>query len=178
MYLSDAGILGAIEKKQIHISDFDIIRLQPVSYDVRIGKEIIVPPSKHYYDIGNPDSWRNERVRIEQLPYFLEPGAFVLGTTLETVSLLNDHDEPFDIYAQVHGKSTLGRLGLLVHVTAGVIDPGFHGTITLELKNVGTNHIVLTPGALIGQLTFAECTRVKNPYNSRYQGQETVTWAR
>ena len=113
-----------------------------------------------------------------QEPFVLHPGEFVLGTTVERVTL------PDDIVARLEGKSSLGRLGLLIHSTAGYVDPGWDGRLTLELSNVANLPIVLTPGMKIGQISFAQMTTpVDRPYGSpglgsRYQGQEQTTPSR
>ena len=106
-------------------------------------------------------------------PFILHPGEFVLGTTLERIGI------PNDLVARLEGKSSLGRLGLLIHSTAGYIDPGWFGDITLELSNVSRLPITIYAGMRIGQLSFQQLTTpVDNPYSGKYQGQEGPTASR
>lgn len=139
-------------------------QVQPVSFEVRLGDSFLLSRKKR---------WKEKRFKAGL--FKLRPGAFALATTQEFVTI------PNDIVAQVHGKSTLGRKGLLVHVTAGLLDPGFKGTITLELKNVSKRNIILHEGMRIAQLTFERLSSsVAIPYgdprvNSHYQGQIGTT---
>ena len=156
--------------------------VQPSSVDVRLDKFFRLFDN-HKYPLhrprrgpARPDPARRGRPRDE--PFVLHPGEFVLGSTLETVTL------PDDIAARVEGKSSLGRLGLLTHATAGFVDPGFSGHVTLELSNVATLPIKLWPGMKIGQLCFFRLSSAaENPYGSdaygsHYQGQRGPTASR
>lgn len=163
------------------ISPFSVDHLQPCSYDVTLDKGVIGFKS-HFGGMvnslipeHNDDSTYKKEFIEEEKGYILKPHEFVLGSTVENVNL------PSNIAARFEGKSSLGRIGLMTHITAGFIDPGFHGQITLEIFNVNTQPIVLRPGMLIGQLCFFKldepCAR---PYGSKglashYQGQTGVT---
>src|SRR6478672_4027902 len=156
--------------------------VQPSSIDVRLDKYFRLFDNHKYPYIDpaaeQPDLTRLVEVSSEEDRFVLHPGEFVLGSTLETVSL------PDDLAARVEGKSSLGRLGLLTHSTAGFIDPGFTGHVTLELSNVATLPILLWPGMKIGQLCFFRLTSAaEHPYGSerygsRYQGQRGPTASR
>jgi dCTP deaminase len=166
-------------------------QFQPASVDLRLGgefKQFSVPLNARNAEpldplSSYPDSW----VSTTKIPtelgeasaaFILDPGVFTLATTLERVKI------PNNLVARVEGKSSLARLGLLVHVTAGFIDPGFHGTITLEMMNLSPRPIDLTVGMRICQLSFSRVDgRVERPYGhpalrSKYQGQQGVTEAR
>ncbi len=169
MILSDIDIHRHIEtgNSVAHIIDicpYNIDQLQPASYDLTLDNE--------FYEVGVSD------YVIHTEEYLLHTRRFVLATTKETIQL------PNDIVGQVHGKSSLGRIGLMVHVTAGLVDPGFRGTITLELYNVSPRTIKLVPGMRIAQITFQQLTsRVSRPYghpqlHSKYQNQKGVTPSR
>lgn len=166
------------------ISNYNDVNLQPASYDVTLQKYIRVFKSPSYTVI-NPYLKNNIQSDVidisslnEDVNFTISPGEFVLASTNEVFSI------PNDIVARVEGKSSLGRYGLLVHSTAGYIDPGFHGSITLELANVGNYPIVLTAGMLIAQISFMRMTgKANNPYgsknlNSKYQGQTGPTESR
>lgn len=181
MILSDSDILHSVYWSQIRIDPWEPSLLQPASLDVRLDREFLVFDN-HRYSFIDPaedqtDLTRKVVVKGED-PFILHPGEFVLASTYEAVSL------PSDVAARVEGKSSLGRLGLLTHVTAGFIDPGFAGHITLELANLATLPIKLWPGMKIGQLCFLRLTsEANNPYGSgatgsRYQGQSGPTASR
>jgi dCTP deaminase len=174
--LSDLDIAEQIEQGRIRLDPSPAIdRFQPVSIDVTLAPELRVfekyrevwPLRAIPDDLTEPDDCSDG--------YRLRPGEFVLGSTREVLTL------PGDIAARLEGKSTNGRLGLLVHCTAGLIDPGFSGHITLEIANVSELVIVLEPDMPIGQLTFEECsTPVARPYGSpglgsHYQHQRGPT---
>lgn len=175
--LSDRDILEAYGKRLLDVKPFVASNLQPASLDVTLGNMLRVHrPSSMALDPMNPDS---ENVIDHFLdkdgPYLICPGEFVIGSTHESVKLSDE------IVARLEGKSSLARLGLIPHVAAGFIDPGFEGEITLELKNMGARPIILRDGMFIGQLAF---TRLENrctfPYGSsalksRYQGQAGPT---
>jgi dCTP deaminase len=155
--------------------------VQPSSVDVRLDRFFRLFDNHKYQHIDpsldQPDLTRLVEVDATE-PFVLHPGEFVLGATYEVITL------PDDIAARLEGKSSLGRLGLLTHSTAGVIDPGFSGHVTLELSNVATLPITLWPGMKIGQLCFfrlsspAEHPYGSDKYGSRYQGQRGPTASR
>ena len=181
MLLSDRDILAEIDSGRVRVDPWDEAMLQPSSVDVRLDRYFRVFENHRYPHI-DPAADQQELTReVEPAgdePFILHPGEFVLGSTLEEVSL------PADIAARVEGKSSLGRLGLLTHATAGFVDPGFSGHVTLELANVATLPIKLYPGMKIGQFCFF---RLSSPalhpygsqqYGSRYQGQRGPTPSR
>ena len=178
MLLSDRDILAEIEAKRISLEPYDEAMVQPSSIDFRLDRYFRVFENHRYPHI-DPAADQSELTRevepIGDEPFILHPGEFVLGSTLEVVTL------PDDLAARVEGKSSLGRLGLLTHATAGFVDPGFSGHVTLELANVATLPIKLYPGMKIGQLCFFRLTSpAQHPYGSekyksRYQGQRGPT---
>lgn len=181
MVLSDRSIQEEIAKGRLRIDPFDPALIQPASIDVRLDRVFRVFRVTHhpYIDVRQPMEDLTEEVVIEgERPFFIHPGEFVLGSTLETVTL------PDDIVAQVEGKSSLGRLGLLIHATAGYVDPGWTGKLTLELSNSAKIPIALYYGMRIGQLSFLRMsTPVERPYGSpelgsKYQGQTGPTPSR
>lgn len=181
MLLSDRDIKSQIAENRIGISPFDPDMIQPSSIDVRLDKFFRLFDN-HKYQVIDPAAEQPELTRLieaeEDQPFILHPGEFVLAATHEVVTL------PTDIAARLEGKSSLGRLGLLTHSTAGFIDPGFSGHVTLELSNMATLPILLWPGMKIGQLCFFKLTSESdNPYGSaiygsRYQGQRGPTASR
>jgi dCTP deaminase len=179
--LSDRDIRQELESGRVGLDPLDMSMVQPSSVDVRLDKLFRLFDNHKYQHIDpaldQPDLTR--LVEVEPGDAFvLHPGEFVLGATYEVVSL------PDDIAARLEGKSSLGRLGLLTHSTAGFIDPGFSGHVTLELSNVATLPITLWPGMKIGQLCFfrlsspAEHPYGSEKYGSRYQGQRGPTASR
>ena len=178
MLLSDRDIRAEIELGRIKLEPYDPAMVQPSSIDVRLDR-FFRTFENHKYPFIDPRQEQNELTRaLEVRPdeaFVLHPGEFALGSTYEVVSL------PDDIAARVEGKSSLGRLGLLTHATAGFVDPGFSGHVTLELSNVSTLPIMLWPGMKIGQLCFVKLTSpAEHPYGSsiygsRYQGQRGPT---
>ena len=181
MVLSDRTISRLLGEGRIEIDPYDEALLQPSSVDVRVDRYFRVFHNARYpyIDVKEPQDELTELVEVEDdRPFILHPGEFVLGSTFELVTL------PDDIAARLEGKSSLGRLGLLTHSTAGFIDPGFSGHVTLELSNVATLPITLWPGMKIGQLCFIRTSSpVDNPYGSgqygnRYQGQRGPTASR
>ncbi|HET7684220.1 MAG TPA: dCTP deaminase [Marmoricola sp.] len=181
MLLSDRDILSEIEARRIRVDPYDETMIQPSSIDIRLDRFFRVFEN-HKYPHIDPAADQSDLTReVEpegEEPFILHPGEFVLGSTYEVVSL------PDDLAARVEGKSSLGRLGLLTHATAGFVDPGFSGHVTLELANVATLPIKLYPGMKIGQLCFF---RLSSPslhpygsekYGSRYQGQRGPTPSR
>ncbi len=182
MLLSDRDILAEIDAGRIGLNPWDPAMLQPSSIDMRLDRFFRVFENHRYPHIDpaedQPDLTREVVVNGEAEPFILHPGEFALGSTYEVVSL------PDDVAARVEGKSSLGRLGLLTHATAGFIDPGFTGHVTLELANVATLPIKLWPGMKIGQLCFFRLTSAaehpygSEKYGSRYQGQRGPTPSR
>jgi dCTP deaminase len=179
--LSDRDILAEINAQRIRVEPYDEAMIQPSSIDFRLDRFFRVFENHRYPHI-DPAADQSDLTRVVEPegdePFILHPGEFVLGSTFEVVSL------PDDIAARVEGKSSLGRLGLLTHATAGFVDPGFSGHVTLELANVATLPIKLYPGMKIGQLCFfrlsspAEHPYGSEKYGSRYQGQRGPTPSR
>lgn len=174
MLLPDHEILTAVESGRVGIDPWDPSLVQPASLDVRLGEEfrarICDPATLEITNGASKVLVRRSEDRVHRGPIDLLPGQFVLAHTLETITL------PADIAARVEGKSSLARLGLLTHATAGFADPGFSGQITLELFNLSQENIPLVPGQPIGQLCFIPLTSpAKRPYGSpgvgHYQGQ-------
>jgi len=178
MILSDGDIRERLEQGELElepIRDPDQ-QFQPASVDLRLGQEFVVYNLPHVSCIDTADpattEGYTETVRVDEGDGFiLHPGEFVLGSTLEWVRL------PDDLVARVEGRSSIGRLAVVVHATAGFIDPGFEGRITLELSNLGRVAVKLYPGMRISQLVFHEMTRpADRPYGpergSKYFGQE------
>jgi dCTP deaminase len=179
--LSDRDIRAAVTSGRIGIDPFDPSCVQPASVDVRLDRFFrVFSSSKHpYIDLARPLDDITELVEVANRDAFiLHPGQFVLGSTRERIRLAND------LVSRVEGKSSLGRLGLLIHSTAGFIDPAWDGAITLELSNVNNIPITLYPGMRIGQLSFfALSSPAERPYGSpelgsSYQGQVGPTPSR
>ena len=178
MLLSDRDILAELDSGRVQLEPLTRDMIQPSSIDVRLDKFFRVFDNHKYPHIDpaadQSDLTREIEVDSEET-FVLHLGEFVLGSTYEIVTL------PDDIAARLEGKSSLGRLGLLTHSTAGFIDPGFSGHVTLELANVATLPIKLYPGMKIGQLCFFRLSSpADNPYGSakygsRYQGQRGPT---
>ncbi|MDN5727489.1 MAG: dCTP deaminase, partial [Propionibacteriales bacterium] len=174
MLLSDRDITAGIDSGRIGLDPWTPEMVQPSSVDVRLDR-FFRTFENHRYPHIDPAEEQSELTReIATDPddsFILHPGEFVLGSTYETITLGED------VAARLEGKSSLGRLGLLTHSTAGFIDPGFSGHVTLELSNVATLPIKLWPGMKIGQLCFFQLSSpTENPYGSakygsRYQGQ-------
>lgn len=167
MYLSDTDILVAIETGDIRITPFERAQLQAASYDFSLGEKILIPVSVPTpLDITRVE---NRPHTISRAGYLIEPGQFLLGETVEELTLGDS------VAAQVCGRSTIGRRGLAVHITAGWVDPGWSGRLTLELYNHGPAPIRLLPGMQIGQFVFgATLSRCQNPYSGRYKGAQGV----
>jgi len=182
MVLSDRTIRAEIEAGRLIFDPFDPSLIQPSSVDVRVDRKFRVFHNARYpyIDVRKPMDDLTELVTIEDddEPFVLHPGEFVLGQTLERVSL------PDDLVARLEGKSSIGRLGLLIHSTAGFVDPGFEGNLTLELSNVANLPITIYYGMPIGQISFMRMdSPVENPYGagapgSKYQGQAEPTPSR
>ncbi|HEY0259175.1 MAG TPA: dCTP deaminase [Lacisediminihabitans sp.] len=181
MLLSDRDIKAELDSGRVALEPYSPEMIQPSSVDVRLDRFFRLFDN-HKYPFIDPAEDQPELTRLVQAadgqPFILHPGEFVLGSTYERVSL------PDDIAARLEGKSSLGRLGLLTHSTAGFVDPGFTGHVTLELSNVATLPIKLWPGMKIGQLCFMRLTSpAEKPYgsaeySSRYQGQRGPTASR
>ena len=181
MLLSDRDIKAELESGRVGLDPFDPAMVQPSSVDVRLDRYFRLFDNHKYPFIDPAEDQPDLTHLVEVQPdeaFILHPGEFVLGSTYEKVSL------PDDVAARLEGKSSLGRLGLLTHSTAGFIDPGFTGHVTLELSNVATLPIKLWPGMKIGQLCFfrltspAENPSGSGPYGNRYQGQRGPTASR
>lgn len=179
MMLHDAAILRAISTGRLQVEPFRVDLIQPASIDLRLGREfLILRPGLRALDPASwVGQWDRHRVGTGE-SFILTPGAFVLASTHEQVALGPD------LVGRLEGKSSLGRLGLRVHSTAGFIDPGFRGRITLELSSDVDRPIVLWPGMRIGQLSLTACIgEAENPYGSspagsHYQDQELPTVSR
>lgn len=181
MLLSDRDILAQIDAGRVGLDPYEKNMIQPSSIDVRLDKFFRVFDNHKYPHIDpavdQPELTREIEVGPDEA-FVLHPGEFVLGSTFEYVTL------PDDIAARLEGKSSLGRLGLMTHSTAGFIDPGFQGHITLELANVATLPIKLYPGMKIGQMCFFQLSSpAEHPYGSatygsHYQGQRGPTASR
>src|SRR5580765_8144422 len=178
MLLSDRDILAEVAANRLVLDPWDAELVKSASVDVRIDRYFRVFNNSQYTHI-DPAIQQDELTSLVEPkgddPFVLHPGEFVLGSTLEVVTL------PDDLAGRLEGKSSLGRLGLLTHSTAGFIDPGFSGHITLELSNVSNLPIKLWPGSKIGQLClFRLSSAAEHPYGSavygsRYQGQRGPT---
>ncbi len=173
MVLSDRTIREELASGRLVIEPFDESLLQPSSVDLRVANAFRVFHNNRraYIDVRAANDDLTEIVTVaEGEAFILHPGEFVLGSTLERVAL------PDDLVARLEGKSSLGRLGLLIHSTAGYIDPGFDGTITLELSNVARLPISIYPGMAIGQISYLQMTTpVDKPYQGKYQRQRGPT---
>ncbi len=176
--LSDRDIRAAIDAGSVRIDPYDPVDLQPSSVDLHLDHAFRVFRNNRYpyIDVRQPQPDLTELVRIDDEEQFiLHPGEFVLGQTLEWVEL------PNDLVARLEGRSSLGRLGLLIHSTAGYVDPGWKGNLTLELSNVANLPIALYAKMRIGQISFFMMSSpVDRPYGSpelrsRYQGQSEPT---
>ena len=175
MILSDRSILEAIQDGRIIIEPFDKDCLQPSSVDLHLDHRFLVFKNHTLGHIDVREDLSNLTQEVstdDDDPFMLHPGEFVLGSTLERVSV------PDDLVARLEGKSSLGRLGLLIHSTAGYVDAGWDGQLTLELSNVANLPITLYPGMKIGQISFVQMTTTADrPYGSselgsKYRGQE------
>jgi dCTP deaminase len=179
--LSDGTIIRLVQDGRIRIDPWDPRLVQPASVDLRLGDSFRVFHNHRATMIDlrqPPDNLTEEVVVPEGDSFVIHPGEFCLGRTLEWVEL------PDDIVARIEGKSSLGRLGLIVHATAGFCDPGWKGTLTLELNNLTRVPIILHPGLEIAQLSFMMLDRpAVRPYGSpelgsHYQGQRAATASR
>jgi len=178
MILSDTDILARLREGELVIDPLDDIdqQVQPASVDLRLGSEFLEfqrtnIPCIHPTREGEVSDYIAETVVPEDEEFILHPGDFVLGTTHERIEM------PTDLVANVEGRSSLGRLAVVVHATAGFVDPGYRGQVTLELSNLGTAPVALTPGMRVSQLVFTELSSpADRPYGSdrgsKYQDQQ------
>ncbi len=181
MLLSDKDIKAEIAAGRVKLEPYDPTLLQPSSVDLRLDRFFRTFVNHRYTHI-DPATQQDDLTKSVEVepddPFVLHPGEFVLGSTYEVITL------PDDVAGRLEGKSSLGRLGLLTHSTAGFIDPGFSGHVTLELSNVANLPIVLWPGMKVGQLCLFRLTSpAEHPYGSpvygsRYQGQRGPTPSR
>jgi dCTP deaminase len=178
MVLSDRTIARLLAEGRIEIEPYDDELLQPSSVDVRVDRFFRVFHNNRYpfIDVREEQEDLTELVEItEERAFILHPGEFVLGSTLERIRL------PDDLVARLDGKSSLGRLGLLIHSTAGFVDPGWNGHVTLELSNVANLPVTIYPGMKIGQISFVQLSEpAATPYGSselgsKYQDQRGPT---
>ena len=175
MVLSDRSIRESLDSGHIVVDPLGEGCIQPASVDIRIDRHIRVFLAPEEYSVvdvrTNLDGITKPDEIPDPAPYVLEPGEFILANTIENVEL------PDDVVARLEGKSSLGRLGLMVHATAGYVDPGFKGQLTLEISNVARARISIFYGMKIGQISFLRLTTpAENPYGSgtlgsKYQGQ-------
>ena len=181
MVLSDRSIREEMASGRIIVDPLGPNAIQPASVDVHLDRGFLVfrNSRRPYIDIREIADDLTEKVTInDETPFILHPGEFVLGSTLENIEI------PDDLVARVEGKSSLGRLGLLIHSTAGYVDPGFKGHLTLELSNVANLPITLYYAMKIGQLSYVRLTTAAEfPYGSpelgsKYQGQTDATASR
>lgn len=181
MLLSDGDLRGAVDTGHLVIKPFDNKLVQPSSLDVRLDRYFQVFARTNYTHI-DPSQWQAGLTHavepVDNNPLVLPPGEFILGSTFEQFTF------PDDLAGRIEGKSSLGRLGLLVHSTAGFIDPGFQGNITLELYNSARLPVLLWPGMKIAQLCFFRLTSPAQQIygstktGSHYQGQQGPTPSR
>lgn len=180
MILSDQDIKKQIKAKRLVITPYDKNSIQPASLDVKLSSEfrIFKNSTKPFLDVKEPVDEFMELIKIKKgEPIIIHPGEFLLGSTVEKITI------PDDLVSQLNGRSSLGRLGIIVHATAGFIDPGFSGFVTLEITNVATLPIALYPGMRIGQIAFTRLSSpAENPYGpkkgSKYKGQVGPTSSR
>ncbi len=181
MLLSDRDLRKELESGRLVLDPWDAAMLQPSSVDVRLDRFFRVFQNSRYTHI-DPAQQQDDLTELVEVAdgeaFLLHPGEFVLGSTLEHVTLGDD------LASRLEGKSSLGRLGLLIHSTAGYVDPGFEGHLTLELSNVANLPITIYPGMKIGQISFLRMTSpAEHPYGtgalgSKYRGQRGPTPSR
>lgn len=181
MIFSDRDIKTAVEAGRIGIDPYVSAHVQPSSVDLRVDRVFRVFEN-HRYPLIDPKTYQPDLTKEMAVEpdgrFVLHPGEFVLGATFERIRLADD------IVARLEGKSSLGRIGLLIHSTAGFVDPGFDGYLTLELANVANLPIAIYPGMLIGQVSFYQLSSpAEHPYGSdaagsKYQGQRGPTASR
>jgi dCTP deaminase len=181
MVLSDRTIKEQLDKGRIVISPLDPADIQPASVDLRLDRKLLVFANSRtpYIDVKQGQEDLTQVVEIsDETPFMLHPGEFVLGSTLEHIEL------PDDLVARLEGKSSLGRIGLVIHSTAGFVDPGWKGHLTLELSNLARLPITLYYGMKIGQISYLRLTTPADrlygspELGSKYQGQTGPTPSR
>ena len=181
MVLSDRTIKEELEKGRIVISPLDPLDIQPASVDLHLDRKILVFTNslRPFIDVKEGLEDLTQIVEIpDGSPFILHPGEFVLGSTLENIEL------PDDLVARLEGKSSLGRMGLVIHSTAGFVDPGWKGHLTLELSNLARLPITLYFGMKIGQISYLRLTTPaerlygSESLGSKYQGQVEPTASR
>ena len=181
MVLSDQALRDAIASGQLNVAPLDVTAIQPSSIDLRLGAvfRVFVNQTETHIDPRQDQPDLTKRVEVPAGSNFvLHPGEFVLGGTVETIEM------PDDLVGRIEGKSSLGRLGLMVHSTAGYVDPGFRGSLTLELSNHANLPILLWPGMRVSQLSVMQLTSpAERPYGSpglesKYQDQMGSTPSR
>ena len=179
--LSDTTILRLVEEGRLKIDPWDPGLVQPASVDIRLGPTFRVFHNHRAaaIDLRDPPRDLTEQITVgPDEPFVVHPGEFVLGRTLETVEM------PDDVVCRIEGRSSIGRLGLIVHATAGFVDPGFRGSLTLEITNLTRIPIRLWPGLSVAQLSFMALDQpARRPYGhpelgSHYQGQVEATESR
>jgi dCTP deaminase len=178
--LSDRSINEAIASGRLEIEPFDPKLVQPSSIDVRLDNKFLVfrNTKRAFIDVKQPADDLMEMIEVGQdEPMFLHPHEFVLGSTIERVKM------PDDLVGRLEGRSSLGRLGVVIHSTAGYLDPAFDGRVTLEISNLANLPIALYPGMRIGQISFSLMTTpADRPYGaargSKYSGQQLPTASR
>lgn len=183
MIIPDWQIIREIKSGYIGVTPFDITCVQPSSLDVKLDTKFLVFPKPEpgefvgVIDVKEDDGSPSP-VEVDDMGLFIMPGEFMLGSTIESFRL------PSNIVARIEGKSSLGRLGLAIHATAGFIDPGFEGHITLELTNLNNKPIRIYPWMKIAQISFMQMASASaKPYGftsigSKYQGQSGPTPSR
>jgi dCTP deaminase len=179
MIISDRDIEKKVKNKEIVVEPFKIENLQPSSLDLELSDEVRVFDNWNESEIDvRKKEDLSRKVKIKNGGFVLHPGEFILGSTIEKVTL------PLDVAAKLEGRSSLGRLGLIIHATAGYVDPGFSGWLTFEIANISRLPIRIYPGIRIAQIVFFQLTsKVKNAYGcrklkSKYQGQKGPTASR
>ena len=180
MILSDRSIREAIASGRLGVDPYDPALVQPSSIDVRLdGKFLVFRNTKRaYIDVKQPAEDLMEMIEVgPDEPMFLHPHEFVLGNTVERVRIADD------LVGRLEGRSSLGRLGVVIHSTAGFLDPGYEGHITLEISNLANLPVALYPRMRIGQISFVQMTTAaEHPYGpdrrSKYQGQALPTASR
>ncbi len=179
--LSDRDIRTELAQGRIVIDPLDGSDIQPASVDIHLDRKILVfrNSRRPFIDVREDVSDLTELVEVQDdIPFILHPGEFVLGSTVESIELADD------LVARLEGKSSLGRIGLLIHSTAGYVDPGWRGHLTLELSNVNNLPVTLYRGMKIGQISFTRLTGpAERPYGSpelgsKYQDQQEPTASR
>lgn len=176
--LSDGDIIDQLDAGRIVCRPLDTLDVQPSSIDVHLSNVFRVLMPTYHTDIRDPSATPTMELTMRGVPFLLKPGGFVLGSTVEWIEI------PDDIVARLEGRSSLGRIGLVIHSTAGYVDPGWKGQLTLEMGNLSEATIELWPGASIGQIAFqwmsssVDRAYGSNGLGSRYQGQLGPTAAR